>query len=362
MARDDLLAAASGLGIRHKLVNLALMALDKLTEQVRQPGLRVGWRWGDFEQQVARPVAILQEARVAPFQKALLHRSGEHAELVGQRHEVQRGGLLRAKARRDHEGAESLVITCTVRRGSDETDVRRSRHVGVAAQQLGPLKQTERHPRRRLVNALALRRAGLDGGADFPLQIGGGDTAKRCARRRARPHQLARLGIDSPQRLDAQLILPDVAAHLPGIGARDEEHAARGSAVAARAAGLLDVRFERARELVMDDKAHVALVDAHAEGNRRHDDTRPPFDEGGLCRLALAALHPGVVVQRADVAAAAQELRHLLAAVARAHIHNACARLLTKDGGQGAQAVVVVGDRPHLVAQVRAEDAAVDDQ
>ena len=45
----------------------------------------------------------------------------------------------------------------------------------------------------------------------------------------------------------------------------EENHAARGLAVAASAAGLLVIGFERAGHVVMDDEADVGLVDAHAE-------------------------------------------------------------------------------------------------
>jgi hypothetical protein len=41
-------------------------------------------------------------------------------------------------------------------------------------------------------------------------------------------------------------------------------------AVAAGAAGLLIISLDRFRQPGMGDEAHVRLVDAHAEGDRRH--------------------------------------------------------------------------------------------
>src|SRR5262249_45008819 len=130
--------------------------------------------------------------------------------------------------------------------------------------------------------------------------------------------------------------------------------------IAPGAARLLGVGFERAGELVVDDKAHVVLVYAHTEGHRRHDDPRPPGDKGVLRRLAFAALHAGVVVHGAHTAAAPQVIGDLFAALTRAHIDDAGAGRLAHDVGEGLQPVVVVGDTDHLVAEVGAVDAAVD--
>ena len=55
------------------------------------------------------------------------------------------------------------------------------------------------------------------------------------------------------------------------IGKRVQQIAAGRLAVAAGAAGFLVVRLERAGHGVVDDEAHVRLVDPHAEGVGRDD-------------------------------------------------------------------------------------------
>ena len=54
---------------------------------------------------------------------------------------------------------------------------------------------------------------------------------------------------------------------------REQQHAARGLAVAAAAAGFLGVRLERAGHVIVEDVADVRLVDAEAERvGRDHDE------------------------------------------------------------------------------------------
>src|SRR3954453_837592 len=65
-------------------------------------------------------------------------------------------------------------------------------------------------------------------------------------------------------------IAPDQEELLnPAVGSVVEQRACGGLAVASCAAALLVVRFERSRELVMQNEADVRFVDAHAESTGR---------------------------------------------------------------------------------------------
>ena len=107
-----------------------------------------------------------------------------------------------------------------------------------------------------------------------------------------------------------------------GVGALDEElldvtvalaeehDAARGVAVAPGPAGLLVVRLDAARAVVVDHRPHVGLVHAHAEGVGGDGDPRPAAHEGPLGLLAGLGIqsavvdherHAGLVQQGPDV-------------------------------------------------------------
>ncbi len=66
-------------------------------------------------------------------------------------------------------------------------------------------------------------------------------------------------------------------------------------AVAPGAAGLLIVGFDALRQIQMRDEAHVRLVDAHAEGNRRHHDHAVLALEARLMSLAHFGREPRVI-------------------------------------------------------------------
>ena len=80
----------------------------------------------------------------------------------------------------------------------------------------------------------------------------------------------------------------------PGVG---------GQAVAAGAAGLLVVALDVLRQVEVRDEAHVGLVDAHAEGDRRDHHDAVLAQEAVLVALAHAGVEAGVVGQRADALA-----------------------------------------------------------
>jgi hypothetical protein len=91
-----------------------------------------------------------------------------------------------------------------------------------------------------------------------------------------------------------------------------EEHGPRGLTVAPGAPELLVVGVDGLGDVVVDDEAHVVLVDAHAERDRRDDDVDPGAGHERLLD-GVAALHrePGVVGRRAH-GALVQGGRHLL--------------------------------------------------
>ncbi len=65
--------------------------------------------------------------------------------------------------------------------------------------------------------------------------------------------------------------------------------------VAACAAGLLIVGFQAAGNVIVDHRADVGLIDAHAEGVRGNDDFAAAVHEGVLSGAALVGQHAGMV-------------------------------------------------------------------
>ena len=77
----------------------------------------------------------------------------------------------------------------------------------------------------------------------------------------------------------------------PGVGR---------SPVAAGASGLLVIGLDVLGHVQVGDKAHIGLVDAHAERNRRHHDHRFLAQESVLVLLSHLGIQPGVVRQGLD--------------------------------------------------------------
>ena len=73
-----------------------------------------------------------------------------------------------------------------------------------------------------------------------------------------------------------------------------------GQTVAAGAADLLIVGLNRGRHVGVRDKAHVRLVDAHAEGDGRDDDHAVLAQETVLVAIARLLIEPGVIGERID--------------------------------------------------------------
>src|SRR5579863_449035 len=75
------------------------------------------------------------------------------------------------------------------------------------------------------------------------------------------------------------LYLADEMALLPGIASAEKKRTIAGEAVAAGTPGLLVIALDILGQIVVHDVAHVRLVDAHAEGNRRTHDADLVADE-----------------------------------------------------------------------------------
>ena len=98
-----------------------------------------------------------------------------------------------------------------------------------------------------------------------------------------------------PGALDEEHVQPLVAA----LG---EQERPRRPAVAARAAGLLVVGLQRARDGLVAHRAHVGLVDAHPERVRGDDHLDLARHESPLGLGAVLARQAGVVGERLDPA------------------------------------------------------------
>ena len=77
-----------------------------------------------------------------------------------------------------------------------------------------------------------------------------------------------------------------------------EQHATRRIPVAAGAARLLQVVFQRSRDIGVNHQPHIGLVDAHAEGIGGHDYPQLTADEALL--YALFTLRRQLGVKRVD--------------------------------------------------------------
>ncbi len=105
----------------------------------------------------------------------------------------------------------------------------------------------------------------------------------------------------------------------------------------------------------MRDEAHVRLVDAHAEGDRRDDDDAVLALEPRLVGGPVGVVHPRVIRDRRD-ALAGQPRGRLVDPAARQAIDDArLARMLAADEGEQLRArIVLVDDRVADVGPVEA--------
>ena len=125
------------------------------------------------------------------------------------------------------------------------------------------------------------------------------------------------------------LVLDELPAH-PDVR-EPVEHVRLGRpAVAPGAADLLVVGLDAARQVGMEDVAHVGLVDPHAEGDRGDDDHARLGHEKVLVRLAVRRIHAGVVGQRPDPVRG-QQRRGLFGLPARQAVDDAALAVMAGD-------------------------------
>ena len=106
------------------------------------------------------------------------------------------------------------------------------------------------------------------------------------------------------------------------IGQRVEEDCVGRGSIAPRTTYLLIETLDALGHVVMDDPAHIALVDAHAEGNGGTDHEQLVVLEQLLCLIALQVGETSVVSSCLD-AFFAQICRHLLRSLSAQAIDDA---------------------------------------
>ena len=121
--------------------------------------------------------------------------------------------------------------------------------------------------------------------------------------------------------------------------------------VATGTAGLLVVALQRLGDVVVDDEAHVGLVDAHAEGDGGHDDVDVLHQELVLGLSTGVRVETGVVGQGLDLVGT-QDLGQLLHLFPRQTVDDAALIGVLLDELDDVL-VNVLRLRAHLVVQVR---------
>ena len=125
------------------------------------------------------------------------------------------------------------------------------------------------------------------------------------------------------------LLLDELPPH-PDVG-EPVEHVRLGRrAVAPGPADLLVVSLDAARQVGVEDIAHVRLVDPHAEGDGGDDDHAGIGHEDVLVRLPLLLLHPCVIGERPN-AVGRQHGGGLLGLLARKAVDDAALALVASD-------------------------------
>ena len=103
------------------------------------------------------------------------------------------------------------------------------------------------------------------------------------------------LGGDLEHLVHPQLARPGEEAAQADVLGAVEEHGAGGLAVAAGPADLLVVGVDRLADVGVEDEAHVRLVDAHPERDRRDDTSQLSSMKPSCVSSRSAAAEPGVV-------------------------------------------------------------------
>src|SRR5271157_643224 len=114
------------------------------------------------------------------------------------------------------------------------------------------------------------------------------------------------------------------------------QNAVRGPTVASGATSLLVVGLQTGRNVVMDYKAEVSLVDPHSKGIGRHNHRTGVCHEVFLALLAGLSVHASVIGAYGTVGEALlEQCRQLLYQLASGTVDDAAARLLGETMEQG---------------------------
>ena len=168
---------------------------------------------------------------------------------------------------------------------------------------------------------------------------------------------VADLLVDLLHALERRKLLLEAADRALAVVGRDEQQGVGACTVAPGASGLLVVAFERIAHRVVDDEAHVGLVDAHAEGVGRDHHPHAARDPLLLSLRPLGMAQPAVVGRGRD-ALLPQQIGDLLRRLARAHVDDARARDVVHEAQQLAVLVVRMAD---AVREVGPREAAAQD-
>ena len=107
----------------------------------------------------------------------------------------------------------------------------------------------------------------------------GGEIINRDVEIRSKPENAMHQIFQSPNARGVGI--NEILQHREIVGT-DKTFAVRRHAVTTRTTDLLRMVFQTLGHVVMDHRADVRLVDAHAESNRRHDHARLAIHEGRL--------------------------------------------------------------------------------
>ncbi len=132
------------------------------------------------------------------------------------------------------------------------------------------------------------------------------------------------------------------------------------TAIAAGATRLLIIALEALGNVVVDDEAHIGLVDTHTEGDGGHDDVDVLLEEVILRLRTFIGLQSGVV-RRGLEAVELQLGRQLLHLLARETVDDATlALMLLKETDNLVVGVLVALLLPHLIIKVGAVERTLE--
>src|SRR5207248_9860235 len=134
-----------------------------------------------------------------------------------------------------------------------------------------------------------------------------------------------------------------------------QHRARRGLAIASSAPGLLIVRLDASRKVIVNDEADVALVDAEAKCVRGNHRFEAIGHESVLHVLAVGGRHLPVVQTNGHVAA--ELLVEPLRFTYRRDVHDADAGTVAEQTGERRILLALIHRAAHLEAQIRSREA-----